>query len=66
MKRYLLRKVFIYLVTFYVAVTIDWAIPRFMPGDPIQALLSRMHAQPQAAEALGGYYEKSFGLDVPV
>ena len=27
----------IYLVTFWVAVTIDWAIPRFMPGDPIAA-----------------------------
>jgi peptide/nickel transport system permease protein len=65
-KRYLARKVFIYLVTFFVAVTIDWAIPRFMPGDPIQALLSRMHAQPGASEALTGYYTKSFGFDVPI
>ena len=46
MTRYLARKVFIYLVTFVVAVTIDWAIPRFMPGDPIERLLSRMQAQP--------------------
>ena len=34
MTRYLTRKIGIYLVTFWVAVTIDWAIPRFMPGDP--------------------------------
>jgi peptide/nickel transport system permease protein len=66
MKRYLARKIFIYLITFYVAVTIDWAIPRFMPGDPVQALLSRMQAQPEASGALTGYYTKSFGFDVPV
>jgi peptide/nickel transport system permease protein len=64
--RYLLRKVFIYLVTFFVAVTIDWAIPRFMPGDPIEGLLSRMQAQPEAAEHLSGYYTEAFGLDVPL
>ncbi len=65
MRRYLARKVFIYLVTFWVAVTIDWAIPRLMPGDPIDRLLSRMQAQPSSAEALTGYYTKAFGFDVP-
>jgi len=54
--RYLARKVLIYLVTFFVAVTIDWAIPRFMPGDPIERLLSRMQAQPSSSKALSGYY----------
>jgi peptide/nickel transport system permease protein len=66
MTRYLARKSFIYLVTFFVAVTIDWAIPRFMPGDPVQQLISRMQAQPQAAEALSGYYTEAFGFDVPI
>jgi len=66
MGRYLARKSFIYLVTFVVAVTIDWAIPRFMPGDPIQGLLSRMQAQPEAAEHLTGYYTEAFGFDVPL
>jgi peptide/nickel transport system permease protein len=56
----------IYLVTFFVAVTIDWAIPRLMPGDPIERLLSRMQAQPSASEALTGYYTEAFGLDVPL
>ena len=66
MGRYLARKIGIYLVTFWVAVTIDWAIPRFMPGDPVEALLSRMHAQPSSSAALSGYYTKSFGFDVPI
>jgi peptide/nickel transport system permease protein len=64
--RYLARKAFIYLVTFFVAVTIDWAIPRFMPGDPVDQLLSRMQAQPAAAETLSGYYTEAFGFDAPV
>ena len=66
MTRYLARKVVIYLVTFFVAVTIDWAIPRFMPGDPIEGLLSRMQAQPGATEELTGYYTQAFGFDVPI
>jgi peptide/nickel transport system permease protein len=66
MTRYLARKLAIYLVTFWVAVTIDWAIPRFMPGDPVERLLSRMQAQPSATEALQGYYTKAFGFDVPL
>jgi peptide/nickel transport system permease protein len=64
--RYLARKSLIYLVTFWVAVTIDWAIPRLMPGDPIDRLLSRMQAQPSSSEALTGYYTQAFGFDVPV
>jgi peptide/nickel transport system permease protein len=66
MIRYLGRKLLIYLVTFFVAVTVDWAIPRFMPGNPIDQLLARMHAQPQSQQALTSYYTKAFGFDVPV
>lgn len=65
MGRYLARKIVIYVATFFVAVTIDWAIPRFMPGDPVQGLLSRMQAQPGSQKALTSYYTKSFGFDVP-
>jgi peptide/nickel transport system permease protein len=64
-RRYLARKAGIYLVTFFVAVTIDWAIPRLMPGKPIDQLLARMHAQPSAETALTGFYTKAFGFDVP-
>jgi len=31
-RRYFLRKLFVYAVTFVVAVTIDWAIPHLMPN----------------------------------
>ena len=66
MTRYFARKLLIYVLTFIVAVTIDWAIPRFMPGNPVEGLLSRMQAQPSASAELTGYYTKAFGFDVPV
>jgi peptide/nickel transport system permease protein len=65
-RQYFARKLAIYLVTFFVAVTSDWMIPRFMPGDPVEGLLARMQAQPAAAEHLSGYYTQAFGFDVPL
>jgi peptide/nickel transport system permease protein len=65
-KGYLARKITIYLFTFFVAVTIDWAIPRLMPGDPIQGLISRIQADPTASQELQGFFTRSFGLDQPL
>jgi peptide/nickel transport system permease protein len=64
--RYLARKIVLYLLTFFVAVTIDWAIPRLMPGDPIAGLISRLQTDPTAAKEMHGYFTKSFGLDQPL
>jgi peptide/nickel transport system permease protein len=64
--RYFGRKFVIYLLTFWVAATIDWMIPRFMPGDPVQSLLSRSGVSPDALPALVDYYTKLFGLDQPL
>jgi peptide/nickel transport system permease protein len=65
-KRYLARKLAIYLLTFFVAVTIDWAIPRLMPGDPVSGLIARLNADPTAAQEMHGYFTESFGLDDPL
>ena len=66
MRGYFGRKLFIYALTFVVAATIDWMIPRFMPGNPVQALLSRSHVTPEALPALQAYYNSLFGLDQPI
>ncbi len=66
MRRYLGRKLLIYVLTFFLAVTIDWLIPRFMPGDPVQTMLSRASLHAEAVEVMHGYYTRAFGLDVPV
>jgi len=65
-KRYFGRKLSIYLLTFFLAVTIDWMIPRFMPGDPIQNMLSRAALNANAAEVLYTYYAHAFELDLPI
>ena len=66
MRRYFGRKLLIYILTFFLAVTIDWLIPRFMPGDPIITMLSRVAMRPEATEILRSYFASAFGLDVPI
>jgi peptide/nickel transport system permease protein len=65
-RRYFARKLAIYGLTFFVAVTIDWMIPRLMPGDPVAAMLSRAQLRPEALGAMTEYYNRLFGLDVPI
>ncbi len=66
MRRYFGRKMLIYLVTFFLAVTVDWLIPRLMPGDPIQNMLSRAALNANAAQTMYTYYAHAFQLDLPV
>ena len=66
MRRYFGKKLLIYLLTFFVAVTIDWMIPRFMPGDPVQILISRAGLQGTAVNQMYTFYLQAFGLDIPI
>lgn len=66
MRKYLTRKLIIYILTFFVAVTIDWMIPRFMPGNPVDVILSRMSLRAESAKLLFSYYMNAFGLNVPI
>jgi peptide/nickel transport system permease protein len=65
-RRYFGRKILIYLLTFFIAVTIDWLIPRFMPGNPVQTMLARASMRAEAQEVMFGYYTSAFGLDLPL
>lgn len=40
--RYLARKLGFYLVAFWAAITVNFVIPRLMPGDPVDILLSKL------------------------
>ncbi|ROR74090.1 ABC transporter permease [Bogoriella caseilytica] len=67
MATYLIRKLLIYALTFVVAVSINWAIPRMMPGDPVTRLIARANlSHPEAVEPMRNYYEAVFGLDLPL
>ena len=67
MRRYFLRKLFIYALTFVVAVTIDWAIPHLMPGNPVLTLMGRLQIQdPKVAQSVYHHYMRAFNLDLPL
>jgi peptide/nickel transport system permease protein len=64
-RRYLTRKIFTYVVAFFIGVTVDWALPHFMPGDPIQGMLSKYNVANNAGyQALYSQFQASYGLNV--
>lgn len=62
--RFLLRRVIFYLVTAWAAVTINFLIPRMIPGDPVQALINRYQGRLDS-NAIHSLYVL-FGLDKQV
>jgi peptide/nickel transport system permease protein len=59
--RYLGRRVLFYILTLWAAVTLNFAIPRLMPGNPVQALLARFKGQ--VSPAATASFSKLFGLN---
>jgi len=60
--RYVLRRAGFFLLTLWVAVTLNFFLPRMMPGDPTIAMMAKFRgkvASPQAIQAL----ETIFGAD---
>ncbi len=58
---YIVRRIVFYLVTAWAAITINFLLPRLLPGDPVQALLLRFKGQ-ISTEATRSLYVL-FGLD---
>jgi peptide/nickel transport system permease protein len=67
-RSYLARKGAIYLLTFFVAVTLNWLIPRLMPGDPVERMMTRsgLSFSPEAMGPMMEYYNGIFGFDTPL
>ncbi len=67
---YVLRRFGIMLLVIFLAVSINFALPRLMPGDPIEAQLARMMAESGGAigdvGAIVESYRIRFGLDQPL
>ncbi|QKJ20501.1 ABC transporter permease [Microbacterium hominis] len=62
---YILRRLGFYLVAFWVSITLNFFLPRFMPGDPVSRMVARLQGQirPDQIEAL----KETFGLsDAPL
>lgn len=58
--KYVLSRLFFYLVAAWVSVTLNFLIPRLMPGDPASTLFARLQGrlQPEAMESL----KQAFGF----
>jgi peptide/nickel transport system permease protein len=59
--RFLLRRALFYLVTAWAAITINFLLPRMLPGDPVQAMIARFQGR-LSTEATASLYVL-FGLD---
>lgn len=59
--KYLARRLGLYLIIFWFAITINFLLPRLMPGDPVDILIAKMKGQidPSAIQAL----RQAFGLN---
>lgn len=66
MIKYLRKKILFYLLTFFVAVTINWMIPRLMPGDPVKTMLAKYRLEAEARKKLEEYINSVFGFDKPL
>src|SRR5690606_723853 len=66
---YVARRLGIMLLVIFLAVSINFALPRLMPGDPIQAQLSQLLASGGGSgdiSAMVEAYQQRFGLDQPL
>ena len=56
--KYLLRHLGLYLIAIWVSLTLNFLLPRTMPGDPVTALIGRMRGKftPEQIEALRKAY----------
>jgi peptide/nickel transport system permease protein len=59
--RYLLQRIGFYVFTAWAAITINFFIPRMIPGDPVSALLARFQGQ-MNTDAIQSLYVL-FGID---
>ena len=59
--RFLLRRLGFYVVAIWIAITLNFLLPRLMPGDPVQQLFARtkQQANPQSIAAM----RAAFGVD---
>lgn len=70
LQRYLVSRFGQFLLIIFVAVSINFIIPRLLPGDPIQTALARLQASGGNVafdiEAMSAAYRAKYGLDAPM
>lgn len=67
--RYFLQRTMFYLIAFWIAITLNFALPRIMPGDPLSAIIAKLSLQggsvtPESRAALEAMF--GGGSDTPI
>ncbi len=66
---YLVRRFLIFVITVWIAASVNFIVPRLVPGDPIGAMIQNMSVQgatfSNGAQIIATY-RKIFGLDQPL
>lgn len=68
--RYIGEKVIYYLIAFYIAISLNFLLPRLIPGNPVQVIVGKLmqggSLEGESAKRLYETYMKEFGLDKPM
>lgn len=59
--RFILRRLGFYLIAFWVSITLNFLLPRFMPGDPVSRMFARTQDRMQPDQI--GALRKLLGVD---
>lgn len=68
-KKYYTNKIIWYLITFVIAVALNFVLPRLMPGDPVSAIAARAvdgMTDSTAIQAVYEDYAEKFGVNQPM
>lgn len=69
LRRYILTKILWYALAFFVALGLNFLLPRLIPGNPVDALVARYLQGGLQGQAVGRIYRafmEEFGLDRPM
>ena len=61
--RHVIRRIMFYVCAVWVAITLDFFIPRLVPGDPVAALVGRMSTKGYVTPEMQQTLSALFGLD---
>ena len=61
--RHLIRRLLFYICAIWVAITIDFFIPRLAPGDPVAAIVGKMSTKGYVTPAMRQTLAAMFGLN---
>ena len=68
-QKYIIQKTVWFLAAFFVALVLNFYLPRLVPGNPVDAIISQMAAGASDSASMERIYQTyihEFGLDQPL